>query len=491
MITFQDMERDLQQGVRLEDFVQKAINTHLGSEEFKIAQDADLYDKQKNCTVMNYIRWMYSVAGDKVPDLTASNNKIASNFFHRLNTQRCEYSLGNGVSFVDHKKKTIDQETGAEITVDTTKEALGKKFDTDLKKAAYAALIHGISFGFYDVDRLNVYKITEFVPLWDEYTGALRAGIRFWKIDDNKPLVATLFEEDGFTKFKKEKNDVMRIEEEKQAYIQTIYKSEEGGIESIESKNYPGFPVVPLWGSPLHQSTLVGMKGKIDAFDLIRSGFANDLDDVAEVYWILNNAAGMDDSDMADFRRRLKLQHIAKADQDQTVTPYTQEIPYQARKVFLDDLHDGIYEDFGALDVHTIAAGATNDHIDAAYQPMDEEADDFEWQIIEFIQAILELQGIEDTPVFKRNRISNQSEQTTMVLSAADYLDEETVLQKLPFITPDEVSAILARKAADDASNFEDADPFADDDEGDEGGAPEEDGAPEGNPAEDEGQPEE
>ena len=78
-----------------------------------------------------------------------------------------------------------------------------------------------------------------------------------------------------------------------------------------------------------------------------------------------------------------------------------------------------------------------------------------------------------------------------MVLSAADYLDEETVLQKLPFITPDEVSAILARKAADDASNFEDADPFADDDEGDEGGAPEEDGAPEGNPAEDEGQPEE
>ena len=102
------------------------------------------------------------------------------------------------------------------------------------------------------------------------------------------------------------------------------------------------------------------------------------------------------------------------------------------------------------MDVHTIAAGATNDHIDAAYQPMDEEADDFEYQIIKCINGILAILNIEDVPLFNRNRVSNQKERTEMVMMAANYLDDETIINKLPFITPDEVDSILAKKEEDD-----------------------------------------
>src|SRR5699024_6201151 len=115
------------------------------------------------------------------------------------------------------------------------------------------------------------------------------------------------------------------------------------------------------------------------------------------------------------------------------------EIPYNARKEYLDMIRSGIYEDFGALDVHTVAAGATNDHIDAAYQPMDEEASDFEYQVSEFVQQLLKLMGIEDRPVFKRSRISNQAEQVSMVVQEAQWLDQETILRKLPNVRPDEV----------------------------------------------------
>jgi hypothetical protein len=80
---------------------------------------------------------------------------------------------------------------------------------------------------------------------------------------------------------------------------------------------------------------------------------------------------------------------------------------------------------------------------------MDEESDDFEFHLVDFVQSILELQGIDDTPVFKRNKISNQKEQTDMVLACADYLDTETLLSKLPFITNDEVSEIMAKKDAE------------------------------------------
>ena len=107
--------------------------------------------------------------------------------------------------------------------------------------------------------------------------------------------------------------------------------------------------------------------------------------------------------------------------------------------------------------MHTVAAGATNDHIDAAYQPMDENADDFEYQIIEAVQNIGYILGIDEddcTPIFKRNRISNQKEQVDMLAIEAQWLDTETVITKLPNVTVDEVKDILDRKAKEDLDRF-------------------------------------
>lgn len=150
--------------------------------------------------------------------------------------------------------------------------------------------------------------------------------------------------------------------------------------------------------------------------------------------------------------------HIAAINGDDiTVTPYTQEIPYNAREALLTRIKAQIYEDFGGLDVHTVSAGATNDHIDAAYQPLDENADDFEYQIIEAVQGLLALQGVnaEDaTPQFKRNRISNQREQVEILMMEAEYLDEETMLNKLPNISNEEVAEILKKKSAEELGRF-------------------------------------
>jgi len=441
--------------------ITNAITQHIRSDMYLTAKSADEYDHQRNETIINYVKTIFTLTGTPVEDFTASNNKLCSNFFRRLNTQRCTYLLGNGVSFSDHKEVSVNEE-GVQTTVDTTKETLGNRFDTDLKRAGYSALIHGVCFGYWNVDRLHIFPLTEFVPLWDEETGALRAGIRFWRLDENKPMIAVLYEENGYTKYKSKAKVGMDFEEIQptRPYRVTVAVSEEDGEEIIGEENYGSLPIIPLWGSDLHQSTLVGMKEKIDSFDLIRSGFANDLTDCAQIYWILENCGGMSDTELARFRDRLKIAHIATVDTDNSkATPYTQDIPYGARSAYLTEIRNGIYEDFGALDVHAVAAGATNDHIDAAYQPMDEEADNFEYQIIEFIQQILRLIGIEDTPVFKRNRISNQMEQTNMIMSAAEYLDEETILSKLPFITIDEVAEILAKKDQESADRFEEEAP--------------------------------
>ena len=447
MLTFQDFEKEADRAT----FIYKAIQEHMGSPMCKTARDADLYDRQRNVTINEYVRTIFTLTGTPVEDFTASNAKLASNFFHRLNTQRCMYSLGNGLSFT-RKEERMD-ENGKTVTVDLTKQVLGDHFDTDIKDAGYKALIHGVSFCFWNVDQMYVFPLTNFVPLWDEDTGALRAGIRFWRLAPDKPLIAVLYEESGYTKYKSagDGDDSLKPVHTRKSYKTNVQFVPATGEESVMGEeNYGSLPIVPLWGSKLRQSTLIGMRQKIDSFDLIRSGFANDLSDCAQIYWIVENCGGMSDGELQQFRDRMRINHIAVADTDNggKITPYTQEIPYQARKTYLDDIRAGIYEDFGGLDVHTVAAGATNDHIDAAYQPMDEEADDFEYQIIECVQQILKLIGIEDTPIFKRNRISNQKEQVDMVIAEAPYLDDETILQKLPNISVDEIQDILARREA-------------------------------------------
>ena len=448
MLTYQDF---VEAGdANREGFVLEAIERHKSGEAYRMARMADAYDRQQNTTINKYVQKMFDLTGSKLVDFTASNNKIASNFFHRLNTQRVMYSLGQGVSFID-----VD-EAGEE---DATKAMLGTHFDHDLRCLAYDALIHGVCFGFWNLDRLFVFPLTEFVPLWDEYDGTLKAGIRFWRIDRSRPMQAVLYEADGYTRYQSRQdangtaNERLEAVDEKRPYIEkTSYTPADGIEQVIGGENYSALPVVPMWGSKLHQSTLVGMRQAIDSYDLIRSGFANDLTDCAQIYWLVSNAGGMSDADLQKFLDRLKINHVALVDSDDggNAQAYTQEIPYAARKEYLQMIRDGIYEDFGALDVHTVAAGATNDHIDAAYQPMDEEASDFEYQVSEFIQQLLGLMGVEDAPVFKRSRISNQKEQVDMVVAEAQWLDRETVLRKLPNIAPSEVQAIMDRLDAED-----------------------------------------
>ena len=50
-----------------------------------------------------------------------------------------------------------------------------------------------------------MFKATELVPLYDEYTGALMAAVRFWQIADNKPLSVEFYEIDGVSVYRENK----------------------------------------------------------------------------------------------------------------------------------------------------------------------------------------------------------------------------------------------------------------------------------------------
>lgn len=435
------------------DFILTAIADHKKSDIYKWAVDADLYIRQKNSTIMNYVKFLYTLSGNCVPDNYSANHKTASNFYKRFITQEIEYLLANGVSF----------------TKEETKKKLGDmKFDRVIKKLAKSALNGAESFGFWDNGKIVPFTIQEYIPLLDEEDGSMKAGIRFWRLADNKPMRATLYEMDGFTDYMENDKGVMKIKQNKRPYKQFIRTTEADGEEIYGGENYPTFPIVPMWGNDEHQSELVGVKTEIDAYDLIKSGFANDLDDVSQIYWILQNAGGMDEEDIAKFLDQIKRTHAASLDEDgATAEAHTIEIPYQSRETYLTRLESDMYYDAMAMNAKDITAGnITATAIKAAYDNLDQKANELMANVEEFIDGILVLAGIDDKPSFKMNRISNDTEMTQNILSASEYLDLQTILEKLPFVNEEEVPIILERLAKEELDRYEPLSGGAENEEG-------------------------
>ena len=278
---------------------------------------------------------------------------------------------------------------------------------------------------------------------------------------------ATLYEIDGLTDYvwHKGKGEVLKP---KRSYKVKTATTEADGTEIYDGENYPTFPIVPLWGNPEKQSTLIGLREQIDCYDLIKSGFANDVDDASLIYWVIQNAGGMDDVDLAKFVQQIKTVHAATVDDSgATAEAHTMDVPYASREALLNRLRSDLYEDAMALDIKEISSGAaTATQIKAAYEPLNSKADDFEYCVNEFIQGLLNLAGIEDEdPSFTRSIIINKQEEVSVVLQAGEYLPQDYMTRKILTILGDgdKADSILEEMEGDEMSRIDMEEPEEDD----------------------------
>jgi hypothetical protein len=422
------------------EFVLAAINDHKNSDLYQQAKIAREYDEHRNVTIITVQKLLYTLSGKAIPDNYSANYKLRSAFFPIFMRQETQYLLSNGVTLKNAENK----------------KRLGRKFDNQIQELARSALVGGVAYGFWNLDHLEVFTALELVPLLDEENGSLRAGIRFWQVAANKPLRATLYEPDGFTQFIRRSGKEMEILAPKRGYISVEASSEVDGTEILEYQNYPGFPIIPMYGNRARQSELVGQREAIDCYDLIKSGFADTVDEASIIYWTISNAGGMDEIDMARFKETMRRIGVGLVDDDGAkAEAHTLTIPVEAREALLSRLSDDLYRDFQMLDTTKIQGGQkTATEITAAYQQMDNKVDEFEYCVGDFLYQLFALIGIDDEPTFTRSKIVNQLEQTQMVLLAASYLDDETILSKLPWLTQEEVTEILKRKDAEEIGRF-------------------------------------
>lgn len=442
MKTYQDLLAVGTEDKARMQFCLDAINEHKYSAKYLIAQDATLYYRNMNPTILRLQKFIRNMAGQSVPDNFSPNNKIPSNLYHYFVTQEVETLLGNGASFQQ----------------DGTKEKLGKNFDYVLQTIAKHAINGSCGYGFWNFDHLEAFDYLEFVPLYDEYSGELMAGIRYWQIDDNKPLCMVLFEPDGLTELIREAGQDISIKTPKRAYKALRMSSVADGEIVTDMGNYASLPIVPLYNEN-KQSAIVGKQNTLDAYDLTLSQMVNNVDDGNFIYWVLKNCGGMDEVDDERFISQLKISHVAHADGDSGagVEAHTVEAPYAANSSTLEKLRMQLFDDFMALDTKEIAGGAmTATQILAAYEPLNSKCDQFEFNVLDFIQRILALAGIDDECTFVRSKIVNVTDEISAVLQAAQYLDSEYITKRILslFGDADKYDEVMANLTAEDAARF-------------------------------------
>lgn len=437
MKTYQDLQEAITKGT-LGEFLRSAVREHQSSKAYKDAVDGMAYYNKHNITIEKFQKFLFTLSGNKTPDIWSSDYRLKTLMFRRLVLQEVGYICANGVS-MDGKEK------------------LGTDFDNKLQTAAKLALAQGVAFGYWNLDHLEVFSFADtpgnpgFVPLLDEKTSELMAGIRYWfRETGNKTLFrATLYELDGVSEWAAEGSDDATMITAKRAYILKELRNDLGVVDVCD-ENYTRLPIATLYGNDTHESELVGLRGSIDCYDFIKSGFANQIDDTSGVYWILKNTGAMDDKDLAQFVQRMKSVKATMVDgSDGTAAEaHTLDVPVEARKTMLDILRRDLYEDAQMLDVSALSAvEKTTTEILAAYQSQDNKCSDFEYFLIDFIRQICAVAGIENPePAFTWNKVINQAEITNMVISAAEFLDDETTLRHLPWLLPEEVPEILKRR---------------------------------------------
>ena len=132
-------------------------------------------------------------------------------------------------------------------------------------------------------------------------------------------------------------------------------------------------------------------------------------------------------------------------------------VPFEASAEAIKQLESQLFRDFIALRVDDIAAGATNDQNQAAYEPLNQKTDKFEYQVTDFIQRILAFAGIDDEPTYTRSQMSNRAETAEIIMADTGLLSRQYKTKKLLTLLgdADSVEEVERELLEEEASRFE------------------------------------
>ena len=237
------------------------------------------------------------------------------------------------------------------------------------------------------------------------------------------------------------------------------------GTYNIQPHDYGRIPFIEFQNNAHADNDLIMYKDIIDALDKLVSGFANDIDDIQEIIWVLKNYNGERevtaynqdgspklDNDGNPIKRpvdpvqMMKLKKFVSVDGDNGggVEPIQAPIPFEARSKFREILNEEFWFSAMAVNPNPPTSGDQSGvYISYLYGQLEEKAGlmetEFRTAIDEFLKAILHYLGSDESTQFnqtwKRTKPQNDTEISAIIAQTPNtVMSDETKTKVHPLV---------------------------------------------------------
>lgn len=372
-------------------------------------------------------------------------HKISNGFYKELIDQKISYCCGSEIVIENLPEDYQD------IIPDIN------EFISDL---AIGASIKGIEWIYLYKDlqdnlKWRVIDSIECIPIYDtEFQDELIEMIRYYRIEviEND----TIFYRNKVEIWDKEKVTYY-MEDQEGNYIfdvelQTnpVFYNQNtvvqlGKIKSIEYIGWGKVPFIQLSNTSKNVYDLQQVKQHIDLYDKMKSGFANNIEQIQEIIFAIKHRG---QQNYEEFLFNLEKYRVVEVDEDGEVKALEIQIPYEARKEFLDIVRDDIYRFGQGVDPDKIGDGnITNVVIKARYVRLDLKGSNFIKQIniflnefYNFVNIYLSMKGKQLIDVkklkytYNKKMIFNESEQVENCVKSDGVTSTKTMLANHPWV---------------------------------------------------------
>ncbi len=461
------------------------IGRHLANPRVAYMHTCDNYFNKRN-EIINSRRKVMQLVDDKdnpyvVDDLSKANHRLPHAYLPEIISQCTNYLVGRPLKL--SYKQEISEEDKKTIENTLYKD---NSFLRWLQKSIEDVQLYGVAYGRIvlveeEIKFVN-YDPKDVMMIYNDYDDPILC-IRTFEIDE---LVGERIEKIKYTEvYDKTIKDTWRMNSTPTA--NNTGQTTSGEWEKVSSEplygdkvTYEGsdavevnaietgsFPIVE-WRFNEHMTpTLQGIKELIDFQDINLSDLANNVDDIQDAIWVLENYNGQN---LSQFLTDLKVHKSVKVGQGGNARPETIDIPVEARQLLYDTCCKNIYRFAQAIDFNNRndLGNVTGVALKWSYAPLEQKANSIETHgqtvlntlfniLFQLLNLSYDSNDLE--MLFDRTMIANELEETTMVMSASSQLSRKTILENLPMVK--DVEEEMGRVESDE-EQFTDVQPAVD-----------------------------
>lgn len=385
--------------------------------------------------------------------LRSADNRIAHNFHQILIDEKASYMFTYPVLFDIENDKKINSEVNKVLGDDFTRKS--KNLCIEASNVGCAWLHYWIKEDLEGKSKEFKYELVnteEIIPIYDNgLERVLNAVIRYYTVSED---VEDEIDDQVFFYIEYWTKDTMERWKFKDSY--TGDEVDEGH----ENINHAlgNVPFIEFANNSLKRSDLSKYKALIDLYDKVMSGFANDLEDIQQIIYILENYGG---EDLGEFLGDLKRYKAIKTESDGAgggggVKTLQIEIPVEARKVILEILKKQIYESGQGLQQDVESVGnASGVALKFFYRKLELKSGlletEFNSSYNKLIRAILKFLSINEnkkiSQTWTRNMISNDLETAQIAQISKGIIPDELTWRNHPWVeNPEEVQKMFDKQ---------------------------------------------